>query len=89
MKTIQVDRLDLKCRGIPPATAQAAARELGSALLRHVGNEPVGGADANESTTLRVPARIAPSPLANAIAGRMSAVIRKRAKPPGANHSIL
>jgi hypothetical protein len=90
MKTIRIDRLNLKCRGIPPATAQAAARELAPALLRHLGNEAFGGTDdANGSTTLRVPARIAPLPLANTIAGRVSAAIHDGAKPPGSNHSIF
>jgi hypothetical protein len=89
MKTVRIDHLDLKCRGIPPVIAQAAARELGSALLRHLGNEAVEGPDANESRTLRVPARMAPSLLANAIAGRVSAAVRSRMKPTGPNHSIV
>jgi len=41
MKRIVIDRLDLHMRGVPPATARAAARKLDAALRRQLSGTTV------------------------------------------------
>jgi hypothetical protein len=82
MKTIHIERLDLRCRGIPQASAHAAVRELGPALLRHLSERD--GAAGNSaarggSATIRVSGDATPAALADAMAARVAAAIRTRA----------
>jgi hypothetical protein len=80
MNTIRVDRLNLKCRGIEAATARAALRELGPALIQQLGSSPNATASSSpighESPPIRVRAGVAPAALAGAMAERVTAVIR-------------
>jgi hypothetical protein len=79
MNTIRIDRLDLKCRGIQAATAQAALCELGPALRHHLGNGACAATGPNsagkESAAIRVPARVTPATLAGAVAERVMTVV--------------
>ena len=85
MNTIRIDRLDLKCRGIKAATARAAMRELGPALVRHLGDGANAVASPNragkESAAIRVPARVTPATLAGAMAERVTAAVRAAQNP--------
>jgi hypothetical protein len=83
MNKIVIDRLDLKCRGVRPATAQAAARELGVALLHQLNQSDGGAADRTRagggSTAIRVATGVVPTALADAIAARVAALVQTRA----------
>lgn len=86
MKTIHLDRLDLKCRGIRSATAQAALSELGLALSQQlrpgVGAAPGSPGLGEPGGALRVRAGVTPSTLAKAVAARVAAQIHAHAGGP-------
>jgi len=82
MKTIHIERLDLRCRGVPQASALAAVRELGPALLGQLseagavaGNRPAHASPA----TIRVSGNATPAALADAMAARVVAAVRTQA----------
>jgi len=82
MKTIHIERLDLRCRGVPQASALAAVRELGPALLGQLseagavaGNRPAHASPA----TIRVSGNATPAALADATAARVVAAARTQA----------
>jgi hypothetical protein len=79
MKTIHIKRLNLRCRGIPPATARAALAELGGALRRQLadsGDVPEDNAAGSTSATLRVSSRVSATALAAAAAALVAVAIR-------------
>jgi acetylornithine deacetylase/succinyl-diaminopimelate desuccinylase-like protein len=81
MNTIRIGRLDLKCRGIPPATAQAAMGELSSALAQQLTrrDEPQNDGPARpHPTTIRLSGNTTPATLANAVAARVTATVHAR-----------
>ena len=83
MKTIHLDRLDLKCRGLPPATAQAALSELGPALARELqagsGTAPGPLDQRGRDGALRVRAGVTAATLAGAVAARVAAQVHAHA----------
>lgn len=80
MKTIHIGRLDLKCRGVEPAVARGALRELGSALALQL-----SGSDSGERRPL-IQAQSAAG-LADSVAARVAAKVRARINFPAGGHS--
>ena len=82
MNTIRIERLDLRCRGIAPETAQIAAGALGAALQRHLaGGEAVSAGGSPDLT--RVTATTNPGALADTIAARVAGIVRSNATRRG------
>jgi hypothetical protein len=82
MNTIDIERLDLKCRGIPATTAQTALRELRLALPRHLSNDGAATDNLAEragAATIRVSRDVTSTALADAIAARVARSIRTHA----------
>ena len=85
MNTIRIDRIDLHCRGIEAATAQAALDHLGPALLRQLGAArqllpllpllPLREERAGERRAVQTPLN---SPLPNPLPVRLAAPARGR-----------
>jgi len=75
VNTIRIDRLDLRCRGIRPATAQAALGELSSAMLRRLTERDE---TENHNSVIFVSGNTAPTELADAIAARVAAAVHAR-----------
>ena len=74
MKKVRIERLDLDVRGVPPAVAQAAARQLGPALARalthrHLNARPTAQLDAGR---LVVGANPGAAVLAHGVAKRIA-----------------
>jgi len=92
MNIIDIERLDLKCRGIPPTTAQTALCELRAALVRHLSKGGTAGtgnlAERAGIATIRVSRDVTPTALANAIAARVARTIRTHADLARAPRSV-
>ena len=74
MKRLTIDRLELDLRGVPPATAEAAARALGPALARELAQRRVAAAPAEHIDAGRIASGAAPDAglLATQIAQRLA-----------------
>lgn len=83
MKTIRIDRLHLKCRGVAADIACAALGELGPALRDQFGNgaRDVGGLHwtGKNFASICVPARVTPSLLAGAVAACVAEAVQTNA----------
>ena len=78
MNKLRINRLDLTCRGIEPATAQAALDHLGPALLhrlRTTGSNVLDHDGRPAAGPLQISGGIAPAALASAIAARVASAI--------------
>jgi hypothetical protein len=78
-RRIRIDRLELDLRGIAPATADAAARALGSALADALAaqNVHIAAADRIDAGRIASPASPGAHDLARAVAGRIADTIRR------------
>jgi hypothetical protein len=76
---VRIERIILRCRGIEPATAQAAVGELGPGLLRRLRQ---GGGEASAADTpIPLGATAAPRGLAGVVADRVAAAVESQAPP--------
>jgi hypothetical protein len=79
-RRLTIERIDLDCRGMPAASAEAMARALGPALARALSGEPVRVASAERIDAGSVARSRAPEPemLAADIAQRIAQQLRRR-----------
>ena len=84
-RRLRIDRLDLDLRGIPPATAEAAARALGPALARALASNHariaraghIAPADRIDAGRITSPASPRARDLAAGIAERIAGAVRQ------------
>lgn len=82
-RRLRIERLELDLRGVPPATAEAAARALGPALARALGQSlataPLQQAPADriDAGRLAMPGSPGPLELATGIAQRIADSARR------------
>jgi len=78
-RRVRIDRLELDLRGIAPATADAAARALGSALADALAAQKahIAAADRIDAGRIASPASPDANELARAVAGRIANTIRR------------
>jgi hypothetical protein len=71
-RRVHIDRLDLDFSGIPPATAEAAARLLGPALERALGRKHAAPAAEIDAGRIAMTGRPDAQALATQMAGRIA-----------------
>jgi hypothetical protein len=76
MKRIAIERLELDLRGVPHATAAAAARQIGPALAQAFGDRQLATTSAASIDTGRVALGVTPD--ANAIATHVARQIASK-----------
>ena len=86
-RRIDVDRLDIRLKGVSPASARAAVGDLGRELMGQLaaprqdpGDQRTGSIDRLDSGTVRLASGATPSELRRTIAGRIAAAIRSTPK---------
>jgi len=86
-RRIDIDRLDIRLKGVSPELARAAVGDLGRDLTSQLaaarqdqGDRRTGSLDRAASGTVRLAPGATPSELRRTIAGRIAAVIRSTTK---------
>ena len=85
-RDIEIDRLEIRLKGVAPESARAAVGDLGRELLGRLarqqgqGRERTGSIDHVDSGTVQLAAGAASGELRRAIAGRIAASINSTAR---------
>ena len=86
-RRIDVDRLEIRLKGVSPESARTAVGDLGRELLSQLaaprqdrGDQRTGSVDRVDSGTVRLASGATSSELRSTIAGRIAAAIRSTSK---------
>src|SRR6059036_25539 len=86
-QSINIDRLEIRLKGVSPETARAAVGDLGRELMGQLATarqgpagQPTGNIDHVDSGTVHLASATTPSELRRTIAGRIAASINSTPK---------